>query len=228
MEGRTKLNLTISVDDVHPEKGWGLKDDQCMKYIQSIHDTYGAKFTCFCPSNYHGNFPISQHKEWIDWLLSLDYIELAAHGHLHQTFNPEKWGECEFIEIQTIRQCEEILNLIGEAWNAVGHIPAGWRNPGWLTTQANADIIGRYFKYAAVHYEHNQGIQWPCKMIFGHDGIESGDIRIHEGNRIMYQSHIAGDWNKNVWNEDNYAQLNLSLEYLANNYEVDYKLLRDV
>ena len=30
----------------------------------------------------------------------------------------------------------------------------------------------------------------------------------------MFQSHIAGDWNDNVWNEENYNQVKFSLEYL--------------
>ena len=30
----------------------------------------------------------------------------------------------------------------------------------------------------------------------------------------MFQSHIAGEWNDNVWNEANYKQMRLSLSYL--------------
>ena len=30
----------------------------------------------------------------------------------------------------------------------------------------------------------------------------------------MFQSHIAGDWNDNCWNEINYKQMRMSLEYL--------------
>ena len=41
---------------------------------------------------------------------------------------------------------------------------------------------------------------------------------------IMFQSHIAGDWNDNVWNEANYNQMKLSLEALK---EVKYKTLSE-
>ena len=40
----------------------------------------------------------------------------------------------------------------------------------------------------------------------------------------MFQSHIAGDWNDNVWNETNYNQMRLSLEALSSN-NVEYKTL---
>ena len=50
-------------------------------------------------------------------------------------------------------------------------------------------------------------------MVFGHDGIHETDISTHNG-KIMFQSHIAGEWNDNVWNESNYKQLRLSLSHL--------------
>ena len=37
---------------------------------------------------------------------------------------------------------------------------------------------------------------------------------------IMFQSHIAGDWNDNVWNETNYQQMRISLEHLC---KMDFK-----
>jgi len=30
----------------------------------------------------------------------------------------------------------------------------------------------------------------------------------------MFQSHIAGNWNDNCWNEENYNQIKSSLQYL--------------
>ena len=52
-------------------------------------------------------------------------------------------------------------------------------------------------------------------MIFGADGIHETDINLHDG-RIMFQSHIAGDWNDNIWNAHNYEQIRLSLSHLYN------------
>ena len=40
----------------------------------------------------------------------------------------------------------------------------------------------------------------------------------------MFQSHIAGDWNDNVWNETNYNQMRLSLDALNKN-KIEFKTL---
>ena len=60
-----ELNLTVAIDDIHPEKGWGMPGDECMEYLDSLHNEFGVKFTLFIPSNYHKHFPISQHKDWM-------------------------------------------------------------------------------------------------------------------------------------------------------------------
>ena len=41
----------------------------------------------------------------------------------------------------------------------------------------------------------------------------------------MFQSHIAGDWNDNVWNERNYQQMRMSLSHLTSTLEVQFKTL---
>jgi len=219
------LNLTVAIDDIHPEKGWGLPGDECMYYLDSLNKEFGTKFTLFIPSNYHRQFPISQHKDWIDWLKSLGYFELAAHGHYHETSNKQIWGECEFAEIRTVEECSERMKLLWDEWYAVNHIPVGWRNPGWLAQRHCVDVIGPMFKYAAVHYEHNHNFLWNCKMLFGHDGIHETDIKIHNNDTLMFQSHIAGDWNKNVWNEENYKQFQSSLKFLFSSYDITNKFL---
>lgn len=218
-----KLKVTIAVDDVHPEVGWGIQGDPAMKWMDALNKKYGAKFTFFIPSNYHGKYPISQHKDWIDWLLSLGYIELAAHGHFHQTSSASKFGECEFFEPREPMQWLVLTEMMMAQWDAVYPSVSGWRNPGWLIRPDVAtDLIGPLFDYVAVHEEHNNGIQWPCKMLFGHDGIHSEFISVHPPDRIMFQSHIAGDWNDNVWNQQNYEQLDASLSYLVEEHEVEF------
>ena len=222
------LNLTVAIDDIHPEKGWGLPGDECMYYLDELHKEFGTKFTLFIPSNYHNQYPMSEYKDWIDWLVSLGYFELAAHGHFHQTSSPSMWGECEFAEIQSAEECLERINAVWIEWNQVKHEPKGWRNPGWLAQKHCVDVIGKWFQYAAVHYEHNHNFQWPCKMLFGHDGIHETDIKLHNGNTLMFQSHIAGNWNKNVWNEENYKQFKLSLEFLKENHILENKFLMEL
>ena len=206
------INVTIAIDDIHPEKGWGLAGDLCMEYLDELNKEFGAKFTLFIPSNYHGKFPLSEHKDWIDWLKSKGYFELAAHGHYHQCERVDI-GECEFFELDTEDKVQSRINLMMTEWGKVGHDPVGWRNPGWLAHPEAVKCLGTYFKYAAIHYEHNHNLKWDCNTINGYDGIHETDISTHDGN-IMFSSHIAGDWNDNVWNEQNYKQLKVSLEYL--------------
>jgi len=206
------IKVTIAIDDIHPELGWGIDGDECMYYLDELNKEFGAKFTLFIPSNYHNKFPISKYKDWIDWLLSKKYFELAAHGHYHMCERNDI-GECEFLELNTEQKIRNRLDLMLNEWIQVKHQPIGWRNPGWLAHPTAVHFLGQKFNYAAVHYEHNHNLQWGCKMIFGHDGINETDIKLHNGN-VMFQSHIAGDWNDNVWNESNYEQLRLSLNFL--------------
>ena len=62
----SKLNLTISIDDVNPLKGWGAEGDIQMTYLDNLNKEFGAKFTLFIPSNYHNQAPLSKHIDWID------------------------------------------------------------------------------------------------------------------------------------------------------------------
>lgn len=219
------LNLTVSIDDIHPEKDWGLPGDECMYYLDELNKEFGTKFTLFIPSNYHNQYPISQYKDWIDWLKSLGYFELAAHGHYHACTRTDI-GECEFLELDNDEIVLERIHQILSEWKKVGHMPLGWRNPGWLAHPVAIKHLGKYFKYAAVHYIHNHNIQWECKMIFGADGIHESDISIHD-NRIMFQSHIAGNHNDNAWNENNYNQMRLSLNHLKQ-MDIKFKTLGEL
>jgi hypothetical protein len=221
------MKLTVAIDDLHPEKGWGLEGDECMFYLEELNKEFGVKFTLFIPSNYHNKFPLSQHKYWIDWLLSKDYFELAAHGHYHMTSDKQAWGECEFADIQTVEICKERISLMINEWESVNYKPKGWRNPGWLCQPFCVNPLSETFEYAAVHYEHNRGMNWSCKMLFGHDGIHETDIKLHN-DVLMFQSHIAGDWNQNVWNKDNYEQFRSSLQFISDNYSIEPLFLKEL
>ena len=106
MENKPTYNLTISIDDIHPGKGWGKPEDIQMGYLEELNKLFGAKFTLFIPSNYHNQAPLSEHKDWVDWLKSKDYFELAAHGHYHQC-ERDDIGECEFFELDTTEKVKE-------------------------------------------------------------------------------------------------------------------------
>ena len=148
------MEITIAIDDIHPEKGWGLEGDTCMEYLESLNKEFGAKFILFIPSNYHYKFPLSEHKEWVDWLKSKSYFELAAHGHYHKCERNDI-GECEFLELDTPEKAQTRIRLMLDEWEKVNHKPVGWRNPGWLAHPVAINELGNHFKYAAVHYEHN-------------------------------------------------------------------------
>ena len=104
--------------------------------------------------------------------------------------------------------------------DSVGYKPIGWRNPGWLIHPESKKVVDKYFDYVALHNDHNHNMEWESRMFFGHDSIHDTDISLHDG-RIMFQSHIAGDWNDNVWNEENYLQFRNSIIYLLDNTTYD-------
>lgn len=222
------INLTIAIDDVNPKKDWRIFGDKTEKYLFDLNKQFGAKFTLFIPSNHHGDAKLSDNKNWINELLDSGIFELAAHGHYHQTSDKNKWGEMEFFELQDPNQITDRLLLMQNEWQEVGVDPKGWRNPGWICSPQSCEQLKQTFEYAAIHYEHNRGLDWStCKTVYGADGIHQTDINIHNGDAIMFQSHIFGDWNHNVWNEDNFNQFKLSLDYLVNNNEINFVTIKE-
>jgi len=242
LDTNLKLNITISCDDCNPKSGYRILGEQTEKWFRELNERYGCKFTLFCPSNWHNEYPVSKHKGWANELNSLDFCEIAYHGHLHMTSNPRQFGECEFAPEMDVMQISQRLHSMAWEWAECGIYPVGFRTPGWAMSDRSKSSInnfwydGREIEYVAVHYEHNRGMKWNCKTFFGHDGIQQENISIHnttddgEGNQtgmIMFQSHIAGKHNHNVWNQNNFDQLCLSLDHLVENYSVEFKTLKE-
>lgn len=224
------LKVTISIDDVCPKPGYQIIDEPAEQWLRSLNEEFGAKFTLFIPSNFHDQYPISQHKSWINKLKSIEYFEIASHGHFHQTSNPSRFGECEFFELNTFDDVVERARLMFHEWNDVGILPTGWRSPGWLTSQATAAIIPTQFDYAAVHCEHSKEVRWGrtnFKLFTGHDNINAEHISVHNGDMIMFQSHIAGKHNLNMWTQESYEQLRISLQHLVENNNCQFKTLKE-
>ena len=220
-------NVTISIDDLHPESGWGCDGDMSVVYLKNLWEEFGCKFTLFIPSNYHGKHPLSKHKDWVDFWRNQEWVELAAHGHFHQCERKDI-GECEFFELDTEVKAEERIQQCLNEWKGVGYTPKGWRNPGWLAHPQAIQIIGKHFKYAAIHNEHNHDIKWPCNTFTGHDGInQTESIQMYD-DTFMFQSHIAGDWNDNIWNKNNYENFREVLIYLSSLYELNYVTLGEL
>ncbi len=232
-----KLRLNIAIDDCNPLKGYRILGEKSETWLRELNENYGVKFTLFCPSNFHNQAPLSQNKEWVKELASLEWCELAAHGHYHMTSDPQRHGECEMLELDTLQKCRDRYWEMMNQWHEceLGCQPIGFRPPGWLChplwNDFFKDHISHYgdpfFEYTAVHYTHNQNMIWNCKTFFGHDGIQQENISIHNEDMIMFQSHIAGKHNHNVWNEQNYDQLRMSLDHLFSNYEIEPKLLKE-
>lgn len=231
------MNLIINcaIDDCNPLKGYRILGEKPEQWLRELNEKFGAKFDLFCPSNFHNQAPLSENKEWIVELASIDYFSLNAHGHFHQTSNPKQLGECEFFEIRSADEALERVKLIYHEWNecGLGFEKFGWRSPGWLCSEGSKHVLEKNFKYAAIHYEHNRLMNWNCKTFFGHDGIQQENIGIHnvsedgETGMIMFQSHIYGNHNHNVWNESNFEQLCQSLDYLTTNFNCTFKNLSE-
>ena len=220
-------NVTISIDDLHPEKGWGCEGDEAVGYLEELNKEFGCKFTLFIPSNYHNRYPLTLFKDWVDFWKSKEWVELAAHGHYHSC-RIEGIGECEFFETDTEESASERVKECLSEWEAVGYRPKGWRNPGWLAHTNAIKVIGRYFDYAAIHEQHNHGVKWNCKTFVGCDGIHETDSIQSYGNTFMFQSHIAGDWNDNIWDDKNYENFRNILKFLEQEYELKYTKLQEL
>jgi peptidoglycan/xylan/chitin deacetylase (PgdA/CDA1 family) len=212
------MNITIAVDDNHPQPGWGLQGDPQMEYFQSLNEEFGAKFTLFIPSNYHQEYPISKYQEWIDWMISKPYLEIAAHGHTHQC-EKSIYGEMEFYELRDPYLIKQRIEDMNEEWDKVGYKPKGWRNPGWMASSQSISQLQYNFEWAALHNQHNEGKKWNCKMIFGHVGINQQKVYTNN-NILMFQSHIAGDHNDNVWDEKNYYNFRRLLINMENEKQI--------
>ena len=222
-----KTDVVIAIDDLHPEKGWGCDGDLCVAYLKNLWEEFGCKFTLFVPSNYHNKFPLSEHKDWIEFWKKKEWVELAAHGHYHQCERTDI-GECEFYELDTREKALQRISECLTEWDRAGYKPKGWRNPGWLAHPEAIKVLGDYFKYTAIHEEHNHGMPWSCKTFFGCDGIDKNDSINLYNNRFMFQSHIAGDWNDNVWNENNYENIREVLRYLSESYKLNFVTLGEL
>ena len=220
-------NVVVAIDDIHPEQGWGVEGDVQVQYLENLHHNFGVKFNLFVPSNYHNKFPIT--KEFVDFWTQYDWIELSNHGHYHAC-KQEGIGEMEFYELNysdAVQRIQESQDL----WKSCGYIPKGFRAPGWGIQQDAAYAVSNYFEWIAGHEHINQGIDFKNvpKYFVGADGIhETDNINLY-GETFMFQSHIQGDWNDNVWSEENYLHFQQVVKYLLSQYnELQFKTISEI
>ena len=221
-----KYNVTISIDDLHPEQGWGCEGDESVGYLEELNKEFGCKFNLFIPSNYHHKFPLSQNKDWVNFWKNKDWIELSAHGHFHQCERTDI-GECEFYELDYKGAIDRINESMSE-WNNCGFLPQGFRMPGWLCNQESGRAIGEKYSYVAIHSHLNDSINFGTKTIKGEVGIHKTDSINVWNNTFMFQSHIAGKTNDNNWDENNYNNFRNVLEYLQKCYTLKYVKIGDL
>ena len=220
-------NVIVAIDDIHPEQGWGVEGDVQVQYLENLHHNFGVKFNLFVPSNYHDKFPIT--KEFVDFWTQHDWIELSNHGHYHAC-KQEGIGEMEFYELNysdAVQRIQESQDL----WKSCGYTPKGFRAPGWGIQQDAAYAVSNYFEWIAGHEHINQGIDFKNvpKYFVGADGIhETDNINLY-GETFMFQSHIQGDWNDNVWSEENYLHFQQVVKYLLSQYnELQFKTISEI
>ncbi len=221
-----KNNVVVAIDDIHPEKDWGVEGDAQVEYLKSLNEKYGVKFNLFIPSNYHDKYPIT--KDFVDFWKQYDWIEMSNHGHYHACKN-EGVGEMEFYELTTgeaNQRIQESLSL----WEECGYKPHGFRAPGWGLTQDTANVVSSYFQWIAGHEEINKDIVWPSdtKFFIGCDGINEPNSLSLYGNTFMFQSHINGVHNDNVWTEENYLHFEQVLDYLLSQYELQFATISEI
>ncbi len=215
MENIYKLN--ISIDDVNPKKGWRIIGEPTEKYLEQLNKDFGCKITLFIPSNHHNDSRISQNKEWIQELKSIPHIELAAHGHFHDTSDRQKWGECEFSELTNELDVQTRIRLIIDEWSSCNTIPHVWKSPGWVASRASSEVLSKWFKYAVIHPIHNHNLMWKNKTINVTDyskGIPPQDAN------IFILSHIFGS-HDNTWNDNFYNWTNKSVEMITKNLKTE-------
>ena len=220
-------DVTISIDDLHPEQGWGCEGDESVGYLEELNKEFGCKFNLFIPSNYHNKYPLSQFKDWVEFWRKKDWVELSAHGHFHQCERTDI-GECEFLELDYNSAIKRIDDSMVE-WTKCDYIPKGFRMPGWLCNQDSGRAIGERYSFVAIHSHLNDNINFGTHTIKGEDGIHKTDsIELWDNKRFMFQSHIAGKTNENNWTGDNYENFRNILTFLQNNYKLSYKILGDI
>ena len=211
--------VTINVDDVHPEEGWGLEGDKCVEYMEELHKEFGCKFTFFTPSNYHGQYPLSQYQEWIDFWAAKDWVEFAAHGHLHDA----QEGEMEFKGLGDIHS-EMKFELSQKEWEAVGLNPKILKFPGWICSQEAANAAAKFYDTFVIHEQHTNHIKFYNNVIQNHCCITNPFLTFTD---THFQSHINGP-NQNNWNEENYNKFRMTLRNLVDVVKIDFRTVGEV
>ena len=141
------------------------------------------------------------------------------------TFKQDGIGEMEFIELDYGRPTK-ITRESMDLWKSCGYTPKGFRlelgskSTKWKISSSQFDWVG--------HEEHNKGINWGCHFFEGCDGINEPESLSLYGDTFMFQSHINGTHNDNVWNEENFLHFERVVEYLLSEYELQFLTISEI
>lgn len=203
------LVCVITVDDVRPEPGFGgRRHDDPLGYLNRLHEEFGCKATLFTPTAWKDEWPVDRHLEWLGWLVSRPYAEIACHGHLHAA-EPGSDDPGEFRGISPER-LEAILDTSFAAFARVGHQPRGIRAPGWFLEPSTYAVFARRFAYVA---DHVQGLD-PARLrgtnllrIPYHSTIDA-TVPWPERGLVVLQSHIAPEGRTtNGWTDAHFQRM---------------------
>ena len=100
--------------------------------------------------------------------------------------------------------------------------------PGWGCTQDSADAVSEYFEWVAAHDRINKGINFDTELFYGENSINETETLKEWDGAVHFQSHIAGHYNKNNWNSDNYETFRVILNYLMDNNDVKFKTFSEL
>lgn len=224
---KRQLKVLFSVDDVHPEMGYGLYEnlDQ-FKYLKRLHDEFGIKFTLFMVPRWRNNqqLDIRLHKNWITWIKNQGFYEIAMHGLTHTGAKPEL-GAMELMGIPL----EEVQQKIQESkhtFQECGIIPTGFKTPGWAHPKELYQILPMMgINWIADHFMGEQPITMSNGLVQIPYNCNIEHLEFAYPKKIaIFHSHISPqEGNKNGWTEELY---NKTREYMLKlKEECDFECL---
>ena len=222
------LNLCISIDDVNPANVSPSTQDPLISKIISINKKYNLKITFFIPANFLGKFDIKEHKKWCQFIDSLEFVEIAAHGYFHDFEEIDSNNQGKEFSKATYEKTIEKISMIKDSFQ---HFKTksidGWKMPGWEFNLESLKAVTEKFNYLYPHPDHiniYKSISKKAKII---DSKNTFDIQhdlpfgLFENQILILHSHVDGETNKNKWTEYNFAKLQVNLMNLFQFFKVN-------
>jgi len=204
------INILLTVDDIHPEEGFGFHDEYEFN-LKRLIDA-GIKPTLFVVPQWHYKmeFHISKHKEWIKSFG--ENVEWAIHGYAHYNPNIGRDVWQEFNEVSEQKAVELVDMARFAIKNATGTDPVGIRFPGWVISQDNMDSLltnCNWLDYYALHSFGTELMNYKDKIIvpLTKEIHKLYELKLHHDNiNIILHAHISpgeNGTNENSLNDEN-------------------------